>query len=280
MDGLKSRLRKMLPVVGANATPMTRRVRDLRSYKRLLSRSQRQGMRAEFDACRTFEQHFHFARKWMHGGAMQLFPEIEAALEAISRIGPGRVGEIGTANCGTTYLLSQVPGTVELTVGLDLYIMNGAYLQWLRRPGQRFHLLNGPSQAPSTVKRVEQILGGELFDVLLIDGDHRYEGVKQDFLSYRHLVRDGGLILFHDIVPDHGTRFGRVTQAWAGDVPVLWSRLKQLYPHEEFIYHPLQNGCGIGMLHYSSQVEVPEPLLNMPLPTAGQDSFERTRTPL
>jgi predicted O-methyltransferase YrrM len=38
-------------------------------------------------------------------------------------------------------------------------------------------------------------------DFLFIDGDHTYEGVKQDFEMYTPLVRKGGLVAMHDIVP-------------------------------------------------------------------------------
>jgi len=37
------------------------------------------------------------------------------------------------------------------------------------------------------------------FDMLLIDGDHSYEGAKKDFEMYVPLVKEGGLILMHDI---------------------------------------------------------------------------------
>lgn len=37
-------------------------------------------------------------------------------------------------------------------------------------------------------------------DILLIDGDHSYEGVKFDFDHFGHQVRTGGLILFHDSI--------------------------------------------------------------------------------
>lgn len=37
------------------------------------------------------------------------------------------------------------------------------------------------------------------YGILLIDGDHRYEGVKKDFEMYAPLVRDTGIILMHDI---------------------------------------------------------------------------------
>jgi len=38
-------------------------------------------------------------------------------------------------------------------------------------------------------------------DFLFIDGDHTYEGVEGDFEMYSPLVRRGGIIAFHDIVP-------------------------------------------------------------------------------
>lgn len=37
-----------------------------------------------------------------------------------------------------------------------------------------------------------------------INGDHRYEGVKQGFLCYRHFGRQDGIILFHDICESSG----------------------------------------------------------------------------
>lgn len=51
-------------------------------------------------------------------------------------------------------------------------------------------------------------------DFLFIDGDHTYEGVKRDFLMYSPLVRKGGIIAFHDIVP-HPPECG-------GDIPRFW----------------------------------------------------------
>lgn len=37
------------------------------------------------------------------------------------------------------------------------------------------------------------------FDLMLIDGDHSYKGVKRDFETYVPLVKEGGIILMHDI---------------------------------------------------------------------------------
>ena len=38
------------------------------------------------------------------------------------------------------------------------------------------------------------------FDLLFIDGDHRYAAVKMDFQNYFPLVRDGGIVAFHDTI--------------------------------------------------------------------------------
>lgn len=44
-------------------------------------------------------------------------------------------------------------------------------------------------------------LGQEPFDLVLIDGDHSYEGVRGDYRRVRPLVRRGGIICFHDDSP-------------------------------------------------------------------------------
>ena len=35
------------------------------------------------------------------------------------------------------------------------------------------------------------------------EGDHSYEGVKRDFELYKELLSNRGVILFHDIDPNH-----------------------------------------------------------------------------
>jgi predicted O-methyltransferase YrrM len=86
-------------------------------------------------------------------------------------------------------------------------------------------------------------------DFLFIDGDHSYEGVKKDFEIYSSLVRKGGIIAFHDIVPDYYTRYGIRTPSYTGGVPKFWNEIKYNYRYIEIIEDPNQDGYGIGVLY-------------------------------
>ena len=74
------------------------------------------------------------------------------------------------------------------------------------------------------------------------------------------MVRDGGLIVFHDIIPDYLTRYGTKTGRWAGGVPQLWNKIKHLFTHFEFVEDFEQDGLGIGVIRYSESVSIPEDL--------------------
>ncbi|MEO1241795.1 MAG: class I SAM-dependent methyltransferase [Pseudomonadota bacterium] len=57
-----------------------------------------------------------------------------------------------------------------------------------------YEVISGFSHDPAIVSQLE----GREFDLLLIDGDHSYEGVKKDYELYAPMVREGGIILFDD----------------------------------------------------------------------------------
>lgn len=78
-----------------------------------------------------------------------------------------------------------------------------------RRFGLKVHLVVGDS-------RVVQVDTGEV-DLVLIDGDHSYEGVRNDFERFGQRVRVGGAILFDDAVDDglftaHSDTVGRLVR--------------------------------------------------------------------
>lgn len=104
------------------------------------------------------------------------------------------------------------------------------------------------SHQSQTLKKVKEYLNGEKIDFLFIDGDHTYEGVKKDFEMYAPLVREEGVIAFHDIVQDYSTRYGINTSSCTGGVPIFWNEIKNNYRRNEIIKNPDQDGCGIGVI--------------------------------
>jgi predicted O-methyltransferase YrrM len=87
---------------------------------------------------------------------------------------------------------------------------------------------------------VKRLLGPLALDVLFIDGDHTYEGVKRDFLMYKPLVRNGGLIALHDIVPHPSHPDVKVD--------IFWKELKQQFPTREIVADWKQGWGGIGVV--------------------------------
>jgi predicted O-methyltransferase YrrM len=206
--------------------------------------------RRAFDAAQDPDALLRAARLTIPGSVSQIPAEITGFMDYAAERRPVRVCEIGTLYGGTTVLLSRIAPSVRLLVGIDLRVVNSRFVAGLAPAGQAVHLLQGSSQERETFERLATLLGDERLDLLFVDGSHRYEDVRDDFLRFKELVRPGGLIAFHDIVDDFGTRYGRSSGKWAGGVPQLWRELRELYAHREFVHDPEQDGFGIGVLEW------------------------------
>src|SRR5205823_2583944 len=101
---------------------------------------------------------------------------------------------------------------------------------------QRVRVVRGDSHDTRTVGRVKEILADKPLDFLFVDADHSRDGVRRDFELYSPLVRVGGLIAFHDIVPDYFHRCGSRTIADTGEVPRFWSDLVERYQNNHEIF--------------------------------------------
>jgi len=84
----------------------------------------------------------------------------------------------------------------------------------------------GDSADPKTLKKLKMMLAGRKIDLLFIDGDHSYEGVKADYEIYEPLVHH--LIVFHDI---HG-----VTRRCPGVNP-YWEEITTNIQHMTAVFH-------------------------------------------
>jgi len=163
------------------------------------------------------------------------------------------VVEIGTAAGGTLKVWCELAARDATIVSVDLPearfssgTASSEDLLSLAQADQTLQLIRGDSHKKSTLKDLQRLLGGREVDLLFIDGDHTYEGVKKDWDMYAPLVREGGKIVFHDI-SDHGPEYEGV------NVKKLWDQLKKVYTHEEYIdtrHHNKPGGKwgGIGVL--------------------------------
>lgn len=155
--------------------------------------------------------------------------------------------EIGTYRGGTLFVFSQLADPRATIISLDFHLtffgkvrgtLQKSLLRRFVRNGKSLFLLRQNSHLPETLKVVRDILQEHELDFLFIDGDHSYEGVREDFMMYSPLVREGGLIAFHDVAESGGSR----------EVNRLWEELKPQYKHEEFIHKTGSGAMGIGVL--------------------------------
>ena len=149
---------------------------------------------------------------------------------------------------------------MTLSIALDLYVRNRKLLAEFTRKDLDRVIINGSSYGQATVAHATSMLANQKIDILFIDGDHTYAGVKADYEAYKGFDRNGGLIVFHDIVKDHRARYGTLescgrygteSSGWSGGVPELWQEVKSQQGGSrcwEFIADSQQDGMGIGVL--------------------------------
>jgi predicted O-methyltransferase YrrM len=178
---------------------------------------------------------------------IQIEEELASLLEDVRRLGPKTVVEIGTSMGGTLYLWTRLaqPDAVIISVDLPGGQFGGGYsplrtpiYRRFARERQALHLMRADSHENSTLEQVKGFLGGLAVDLLFIDGDHTYEGVRKDWEMYSPLVRPGGLVVFHDVAGNYDT-----TQ-----VKRFWDEIKTGYRYSEYMVHP-RGQYGIGVLY-------------------------------
>jgi predicted O-methyltransferase YrrM len=183
----------------------------------------------------------------------QIPEEIAALLRILQGEPPRTVLEIGTAQGGTLFLLTRVAAPDALVVSVDLRRghFGGGYPEWraplyrsLARADQRVELVVGDSHDPRIGQRIRRLLGGRALDLLFIDGDHSHEGIRRDFADYTPLVRPGGVVALHDIVPGGPGKHGD-----PGGVPAFWQEIKAGQADATELVQDWEWGsCGIGVI--------------------------------
>lgn len=122
--------------------------------------------------------------------------------------------ELGVYFGGTSWLLSRHVEPGGIVIGVDNETLRGEtapiarllYDKWLSQAGLKAHYL--PVITEEAVEQVKELCPDGI-DLLHVDADHAYNGVKFDFETYIPLLSKGGIMVAHDLIfaPD-------VRRAW------------------------------------------------------------------
>ncbi len=161
-------------------------------------------------------------------GMVQNYTEIYDASVFVKNLAIKSFIEIGTDQGGTFAIWSKLSEADDIRISVDL--PHGEFGkdnydlekrdEYLKSLGSFVYPIHGDSHREYIKNTVSSLLGDKKVDFLFIDGDHRYEGVKLDYLMYSEFVKPGGWIGFHDI---KDTEFHRSANC---RVDILWDELE------------------------------------------------------
>jgi len=168
---------------------------------------------------------------WHISNEYRIQQKKEEWLEFLRRLPPSMtILEIGAYNGGCSYSFLQF---ADRLITIDLHRKAKYSLD-----DPRHTYIGGNSHTPVIEQQISKL--NLSFNLLFIDGDHTYAGVKQDYRMYSKYLTPTGMCVFHDIVDSEGHRRQNCY------VSKLWNEIKR--PESiEIISEPFTWG-GIGIL--------------------------------
>lgn len=159
---------------------------------------------------------------------LQIRSELEDVTRFLADQEPEVILEIGTANGGTYYPWCRWIDSVELFVSVDIELegMPHGFLDPMV-PDVETKSIRQDSHEKETFEKAKEALDGRSVDFLHVDGDHSYSGIVSDFVMYKRLLADDGIVAFHDIVnsipyPEN-------------HMPEFWAEIEPQYETREFV---------------------------------------------
>ena len=176
--------------------------------------------------------------------------EIYTLGKIINKMNPKIILEIGTARGGTLFFWSRISNAQKI-ISIDLpggkfgggynYKKQKFFKSFAFDKSTKIKLIRRDSHSQKTLELVVKYLDGQKVDLLFIDGDHSYKGVKKDFELYSPLLNNDGIIACHDIV--HHKNHPEC------NVDTFWNEIKHDYNYLEIIEDKNQDTMGIGILY-------------------------------
>lgn len=176
---------------------------------------------------------------------LQVQSEMEQLIELLIAEGVNSYLEIGSRYGGsleTIVRATNASATVVDFPGGNFGDVNSAPIllatvDRLRKDGFTINdVIFGPSLAPEVRERAGAF---EPYDAVMIDADHSYLAVNNDFHFYSPMAR---MAIIHDIAAPAGTKSKNGLPV---EVPLFWKRIKNLYRHTEIIAPDTNMGIGV-----------------------------------
>jgi len=139
--------------------------------------------------------------------------EFMTLLRIMEGLNVAEVLEIGTNTGGTARAFLEI-GCDVTSIDKEVFKEHTALIQDF---GTAIKLVTGDSTSPIVIQHVHEIYLADKVDMLYIDGWHDQKVSTLDYANYKDLVKEDGLIVFHDIVnsPLHRQQQCEVWKTWA-----------------------------------------------------------------
>ena len=168
--------------------------------------------------------------------------EFRELLNHYRKWSPQSTLEVGTYHGGTLYHWLQEAPLGAVVVSVDSYAVGvdnrDLYNEWCPL-GISVVAICGDTRAPETVAAAEEYAP---YDFCFIDAGHYLNEVTNDWEVFSPLVRKGGRVAFHDILPKN--EFHPEIE-----VSQLWDVLKEEYETEEIVEDRGAAWGGIGIVY-------------------------------
>ena len=127
------------------------------------------------------------------GLLLMQFDEAAFLFRLVRSLPAAQILEIGRCYGGSAFLFAVAGDHHSMITSIDVAPQNDQLLQIaLQRSGlaHKVQLLVGDSGQAATIM--------DFCDLIFVDGDHSYNGVRQDYEHWRKAVKPGGYLAFHN----------------------------------------------------------------------------------